>query len=69
MYLIILLWNVNISGNDVIEEGVLIGSAATVIQGKNVGQAAIIGAGAVVVKDILRNTTNVGVPSNIIKYN
>lgn len=64
-----LLWNVNISGNDVIEEGVLIGSAATVIQGKNVGQAAIIGAGAVVVKDILRNTTNVGVPSNIIKYN
>ena len=64
-----LLWNVNISGNDVIEEGVLIGSAATVIQGKNVGQEAVIGAGAVVVKDILRNTTNVGVPSNIIKYN
>ena len=61
-----LLWNVNISGNDVIEEGVLIGSAATVIQGKNVGQAAVIGAGAVVVKDILNNTTNVGVPSNII---
>lgn len=64
-----LLWNVNISGNDVIEEGVLIGSAATVIQGKKVGQAAIIGAGSVVVKDILSNTTNVGVPSNIIKYN
>lgn len=64
-----LLWNVNISGNDVIEEGVLIGSAATVIQGKRVGQAAIIGAGAVVVKDVLSNTTNVGVPSNIIKYN
>lgn len=62
-----LLWNVNISGNDVIEEGVLIGSGATVIQGKKVGQAAVIGAGAVVVKDILSNTTNVGVPSNIIK--
>lgn len=62
-----LLWNVNISGNDDIEEGVLIGSGATVIQGKKVGQAAIIGAGAVVVKDVLSNTTNVGVPSNIIK--
>lgn len=62
-----LLWNVNISGNDVIEEGVLIGSAATVIQGKKVGQSAIIGAGAVVVKDILSNTTNVGVPSIMIK--
>lgn len=64
-----LLWNVNISGNDVIEEGVLIGSGATVIQGRKVGQAAVIGAGAVVVKDILSNTTNVGVPSNIIKQN
>lgn len=64
-----LLWNVNISGNDVIEEGVLIGSGATVIQEKKVGQAAVIGAGAVVVKDILSNTTNVGVPSNIIKQN
>ena len=64
-----LLWNVNISGNDVIEEGVLIGSGATVIQGKKIGQEAIIGAGAVVVKDVLSNTTNVGVPSKIIKEN
>ena len=62
-----LLWNANISGNDVIEEGALIGSSATIIQGKNIGQAAVIGAGAVVVKDILSNTTNVGVPSKIIK--
>ena len=62
-----LLWNVNISGNDLIEEGVLIGSGATVIQGKTVGQGSIIGAGAVVVKDVLSNTTNVGVPSKVIK--
>lgn len=62
-----LLWNVNISGNDLIEEGVLIGSGATVIQGKTVGQGSVIGAGAVVVKDVLSNTTNVGVPSKIIK--
>lgn len=58
-----LYWNVNISGNDVIEEGVTIGSAATIIQGKKIGRGAIIGAGAVVIQDVISNTTNVGVPS------
>lgn len=62
-----LLWNVNISGKDIIEEGVFVGSAATIIQGKRIGQGAIIGAGAVVIKDISNNTTNVGVPSKTIK--
>ena len=61
-----LYWNVNISGNDIIEEGVTIGSAATVIQGKKIGGGAIIGAGAVVIQDIISNTTNVGVPSKRI---
>lgn len=58
-----LLWNVNISGFDVIEEGVLIGSGATIIQGKNVGKGAVVGAGAVVIRDIKGNSINVGVPS------
>lgn len=62
-----LLWNVNISGFDVIEEGVLIGSGATIIQGKRVGYESIVGAGAVVVKDIDGNSTNVGVPTVRIK--
>ena len=62
-----LLWNVNVSGFDVIEEGVLMGTGSTVIQNKTIGQGAIIGAGAVVVNDIEGETTSVGVPSRIIK--
>lgn len=61
------LWNVNISGFDVIDEGVLIGSGATVIQDKKVGRESIIGAGAVVVKDVECNRTVVGVPAKLIK--
>ena len=61
-----LLWNVNISGFNTIEEGVLIGSGATIIQQRKIGREAIVGAGAVVIKDVRRNTTNVGVPANEI---
>lgn len=62
-----LLWNVNISGNTVIEEGVLMGSGSTLIQNKRVGKGAIIGAGAVVVKDIIRDSISVGIPAKPIK--
>ena len=62
-----LLWNVNISGYDVIEEGVLIGSGVTVIQNKTIGKGSIIGAGSVVVKDIEDFVTAVGVPAKVIK--
>lgn len=58
-----LLWNVNISGNDYIEEGVLFGSGSTIIQGKRVKQGSVIGAGAVVVKDIEKKGTFAGVPA------
>lgn len=61
-----LLWNVNISGKDVIEEGVLIGSGATVIQNKVIGKGAIIGAGAVIINDVQSDTTVVGVPGRVI---
>lgn len=64
-----LLWNVNISGYDVIEEGTLIGSAATVIQNKTIGKSSIIGAGSVVVKNIESFATAVGVPAKVIKNN
>ena len=37
-----LLWNVNISGHDYIEEGALIGSAATIIQNKKVRKGSIV---------------------------
>ena len=61
-----LLWNVNVSGNVVVKEGVLVGSGATIIQGLSVGQKSIIGAGAVVIRDIPSNTTAVGNPTRLI---
>ncbi|MFR2067767.1 acetyltransferase [Clostridium sp.] len=62
-----LLWNVNVSGNDVIEEGVMMGSGSTIIQGKKIGKGSIIGAGAVVIDDIDSFTTAVGVPAKVVK--
>ena len=62
-----LLWNVNVSGNDLIDEGVLMGTGSTVIQGKTIGKGATIGAGAVVVDDIEPFSTVVGVPAKVIK--
>ncbi len=62
-----LLWNVNISGGDIIEEGVLMGSCSTVIQNLKIGKGAIIGAGSVVVKDIPAYSTAVGVPARVIR--
>lgn len=62
-----LLWNVNVSGNDVIEEGVMMGSGSTVIQGKTIGKGSVIGAGAVVITDICEYSTAVGVPAKVVK--
>jgi sugar O-acyltransferase (sialic acid O-acetyltransferase NeuD family) len=61
-----LLWNVNISGNVLLKEGVLVGSGATIIQGIEVGKESIIGAEAVVIRDIPSNKTAVGNPTRII---
>ena len=62
-----LLWNVNVSGNDIIEEGVMMGSGSTVIQGKKIGKGSIVGAGAVVIDNIDSYSTVVGVPAKVIK--
>lgn len=61
-----LLWNVNVSGNVILEEGVTMGSASTIIQGKKVEKESFIGAGAVVIKDIKEKSTVVGVPARYI---
>lgn len=61
-----LLWNVNVSGADIIGEGVMVGSGATIIQNLEVGTGATIGAGAVVVTNIPRNCTAIGVPAKVI---
>ena len=62
-----LLWNVNVSGNVVLEEGVTMGSGSTIIQGKKVECGSFIGAGAVVIDDIKEDSVAVGVPSRYVK--
>ena len=60
--------SVNISGNVKVERGVEIGTGTQIIQGKTIGTRTIIGAGAVVVKDIPKDCTAVGNPCKPIKY-
>ncbi len=58
--------SVNVSGNCSIGNCVELGVGTQIIQGKNIGENSIIGAGAVVVKDIEKNITVVGVPAKNI---
>lgn len=50
-----------------IKKGASIGSSATIMCGVTIGENAIVGAGAVVTRDVLPNTTVAGVPAHIIK--
>lgn len=59
--------SVKINGNSHIKQGVYIGSGATIIQDISVGCWSIIGAGAVVVKDIPDRVTAVGMPAKPVK--
>lgn len=52
-----------ISGNVMLEAGATVGASATVIQGLRVGADALVGAGAVVTRDITASTTVKGVPA------
>lgn len=58
---------VNISGAVLVGEGVDLGTGATIIQGKHIGAWSVVGAGAVVVRDIEANVTAVGAPAKAIK--
>ena len=49
-------------------KNVWIGAHATVLAGVNVGDNAVIAAGAVVVKDVPANAVVCGVPAKVIKY-
>lgn len=53
----------SISGDCVIEDGVLIGVAAVVLNRLRVGAAAVVGGSACVVKDVSPNATVKGVPA------
>jgi len=60
--------SVNISGQVVLEECVEMGVGSQIIQGLKIGKGTIVGAGAVVIKDLPRECTAVGVPAKPIKF-
>ncbi|KAA9349705.1 acetyltransferase [Larkinella humicola] len=59
---------VNLSGEVLVEEGVYIGTGATVINQVIIGQNTTVGAGAVIVKSLPANCTAVGAPAKPIKF-
>lgn len=60
--------SVNVSGNVVVGECAELGTGMQIIQGKDIGRESIIGAGAVVVRDIPEKCTAVGSPARPIKF-
>lgn len=61
-----LYWNVNISGNVKLGNCVEVGSKAFIKQGLNIGDDAVIGALAAVIRNVEPNTTVAGVPAKKI---
>jgi len=51
-----------------VKKGASIGSNATILCGITIGENALIGAGAVVVKDVPNNAIVAGNPARVIKY-
>lgn len=64
-----ILPSVNVSGYVKIDECVSVGTGSAIIQGVNIGQNTVIGAGAIVVKDLPANCVAVGSPAKPIKFN
>ena len=58
---------VKINGNNHLGEGVYVGTGATFIQEVSVGDWSMIGAGAVVSKDIPEKVVAVGIPARVVK--
>ncbi|MCZ7609038.1 MAG: N-acetyltransferase [Ignavibacterium sp.] len=50
-----------------VKNGASIGSSSTILCGVTIGENAIVGAGAVVTKDVPPNTIVAGVPAKVIK--
>lgn len=51
----------------IIEDNVLIGANAVILEGVRVGQGAVVAAGAIVVEDVPARTVVAGVPAKVIK--
>ena len=60
---------INISGDVTLGEGVLLGTNATILEKMKIGNYSVIGAGAVVNREIPPNVTAVGIPAKVIKKN
>lgn len=60
--------SVNVSGITNIGHAVELGTGMQIIQGKSIGDYSILGAGAIVVKDIPEKCTAVGNPAKPIKF-
>jgi sugar O-acyltransferase (sialic acid O-acetyltransferase NeuD family) len=58
---------VNVSGNVTVGDGADIGTGSQLVQGVSIGAWSIVGAGAVVCRDLPANVTAVGVPARVIK--
>lgn len=58
---------VTISGGVEIDDGAHVGTGAVIIQGIKIGKNSIIGAGSVVIRDVMPETTVIGVPG--VVYN
>ena len=56
-----------ISGNVRIKRGADLGSSATVLPGITIGENSVIGAGAVVTKNVPDNVVVVGIPAKVIR--
>ena len=63
-----ILPSVNVSGFVKTEECVSIGTGSAIIQGVSIGKNTVVGAGAIVVKDLPANCTAVGSPAKPIKF-
>ena len=59
--------NATLGGNVGVGEGTHIGTGASVIPGVRIGKWCIIGAGAVVIRDVPDYSVAVGVPASVIK--
>ena len=60
--------NCSIAGGVIIEEGTFLGIGSVIINYITIGSWDIIGAGSVVIKNLISNITAVGNPAKIIKY-
>jgi sugar O-acyltransferase (sialic acid O-acetyltransferase NeuD family) len=58
----------HLAGNVIVHRGAEIGTGASVIQGMEIGEYSIVGAGAVVIRPIPDCCTAVGVPAKPIKF-